>query len=161
VRNIDPPNAHDMQLPWRSQARLPPTFSQRLEDRQFLEMGRAFRATGGLVGGDDLARRLRRHSDQPISTLARWIVERRAVSLAWQAQTMLPVFQFDMSDMTLRPAVIAAVDELKDVFDDWDLALWFARPNAWLFDCAPVDVIAVDGPAVVDAARADRFIAHG
>jgi hypothetical protein len=138
-----------------------PSFQQRLEDRQFLEMEQAFRASGGIASGDELAGRLRRCSEQPISVLARWIVERRAVSFPWQSQTLLPLFQFDLSTMTLRPAVIETVCELKDVFDDWDLAMWFARPNAWLSDSSPVNLIEVDAPAVLNAARADRFIAQG
>jgi len=147
---------------FRPVARRPmPSFQQRLEDRQFLEMEQAFRASGGIAGGDELASRLRRRSEQPISMLARWIVERRAVSFPWRSQTLLPLFQFDLSTMTLRPAVVETVCELKDVFDDWDLALWFARPNAWLSDSAPVNLIEVDTAAVLNAARADRFIAQG
>lgn len=133
------------------------TFTRRLEDRQFLEMERGFAASGGLVCGDELARRLRRYSGQPLSTVARWIVERRAVSLAWEAQTLLPMFQFDRADMTLRTSVTATIHELTDVFDAWHLALWFARPNTRLSGRLPADVIAVDGAAVLDAARAERF----
>lgn len=138
-----------------------PSFQQRLEDRQFLEMEQAFRASGGLASGDELASRLRRCSEQPISMLARWIVDRRAVSFPWRSQTLLPLFQFDLATMSLRPAVIETVCELRGVFDDWDLAMWFARPNAWLSDFAPVNLVDVDTSAVLDAARADRFIAHG
>ena len=161
MRNLDMPSLDDKSVLSATPRRQMLSYSQRLEDRQFLEMEQAFRATGGLVSGDELARRLRRHADQPISTLARWIVERRALSFAWQTRTLLPMFQFDLSDMTLRPTVTAVARELKDVFDDWDLVLWFARPNVWLSDSAPVDLIAADAPAVLDAARADRFIALG
>lgn len=139
----------------------PPAWARWLEDRQFHVMEQAFRATGGVVCGDDLATLVRSRSEQPVSIIARWIVERLAVSFEWQAQTMLPMFQFDLPGLTLRPRVAAVVQELRDVFDDWDLALWFAESNAWLCGAAPVDVIGGDPVAVLDAARADRFIARG
>jgi uncharacterized protein (DUF2384 family) len=63
--------------------------------------------------------------------------------------------------MSRRASVTRIIDELKDVFDNWDLALWFSTPNAWLDHLAPVDLIAIDGQSVHEAARADRFIALG
>jgi hypothetical protein len=71
------------------------------------------------------------------------------------------MFQFDRSDMTLRTDASRIVAELVDTFDSWDLAAWFARPNAWLQDMAPVDRVGIDFSAVLHAARADRFIARG
>jgi hypothetical protein len=134
---------------------------RRTEDRQFVMMESAYLRTGGLVSGDEVARILRRHSGQPISKLARWIVERSIVSFYWNSRTLVPLFQFDRTDMSMRAGTNAVVRELHDVFDDWDLATWFAQPNAWLNDAAPVDVIEEDQPAVVQAARADRYIALG
>jgi hypothetical protein len=80
---------------------------------------------------------VRKRSEQPVSIIARWIVERLAVSFEWQSQTMLPMFQFDLPGLTLRPCVAEVVQELRDVFDGWDLALWFAESNAWLCGAAP------------------------
>ena len=134
---------------------------RRLEDQQFLLMKEGFAASGGLCGGDLVARRMRSQFDQPISMLARWIVTRQAVNILWQSQWMLPLFQFDPATMGVCPAVKQVLAELSDVFDDWDLALWFVQRNAWLDGQAPVTVIATDAPAVRDAARADRFVARG
>jgi len=134
---------------------------QRLEDRQFLAMERAFTGHGGWASGDELARRLRTHFDQPLSTLARWIVGRTIVQIEWQGNTLIPLFQFDMSDMSLQSTVAHLVAELVPVFGDWDLALWFAEPNSWLRDMAPVDVLQTHPLEVVHAARADRFVARG
>ena len=121
----------------------------------------AYRRTGGLVGGAEVALLLRRHSTQPLSLLARWIVTRRLVSYVWQSEILVPLFQFDRHDMSLRRASSQVVDELADTFDDWELAAWFAQPNSWLQDTAPVELIDIDQPAVLHAARADRFIARG
>jgi hypothetical protein len=128
---------------------------------QHSAMADAYRRTGGLLSGDQTVLLLRGHAAQPISRLARWIVGRRIVSYVWQAQTLVPLFQFDRADMSLRNDASQVIDELADTFDDWELAEWFAQPNAWLQGAAPVDLIDADLPAVLQAARADRFIARG
>jgi hypothetical protein len=121
----------------------------------------AFARTGGLSSCDEVTLLLRRRTSQPISMLGRWIVEQRVVSFAWRGDLVLPMFQFDLADMVVRTPVRAVLDELDGTFDDWDLATWFALPNAWLADGAPVDVLDRDSDAVRQAARADRFIARG
>jgi len=125
------------------------------------EVLHAFQRTGGLVSGHELTFLLRGRTSQPISMLARWIVERRVVSFEWHGETLLPMFQFDRADMSVHRDVAAILDELEGTFDDWELATWFALPNAWLKDRSPVDVLALDPNAVRHAARADRFIARG
>jgi hypothetical protein len=130
-------------------------------DARASEVLRAFRRTGGLVSGDELTFLLRGHTSQPISMLARWIVERRVLSFGGHGAYLLPMFQFDRTDMTVRRHVTAILDELEGTLDDWDLATWFALPNAWLGDDAPVDALPLDPQAVLHAARADRFISRG
>jgi hypothetical protein len=93
--------------------------------------------------------------------LARWIVSREVVHFEWRSRTLLPLFQFELSTMRLGPEVTAIVRELEDVFDDWTMALWFAKPNTWLDDAAPAEVIYRDSRAVMNAARTDRFVARG
>jgi hypothetical protein len=134
---------------------------QRLEDRQFLSMQRAFSTHGGIASGDEIVRRLRLRADQPLSTLARWIVGRTIVHIEWQGNTLIPMFQFDLADMSVRATTARVLSELIGVFDDWDLALWFAQPNSWLHDMAPVDALESHPLEVVHAARADRFVARG
>ncbi len=146
---------------YRQVAPRPQASFRRTEDRQFLTMEWAFRRTGGLSTGDEVAQLLRRRLGQPISTLARWIVDREILVFNWQARMLVPMFQFEPSDMSLRHGPVAVVRELVDVLDDWELALWFAQPNEWLNDTAPVDAITVDLASVLEAARADRFIAQG
>src|SRR5258706_1428024 len=90
--------------------------------RQLLAMDRGFSRTGGIACGDEVASMLRKHSDQPISTLARWIVGRTVVSFESQSQLLLPLFQFDLSDMSPRIGVIEVIRELSNAFDDWEFA---------------------------------------
>ena len=63
--------------------------------------------------------------------------------------------------MTVRPGPAKVIGELAPHFDGWELALWFARPNLWIADARPVDLIDECLASVLGAARADRFIAAG
>ena len=124
-------------------------------------MVRVYQRTGGLARSDEVLFLLRRHTSQALSRLARWIVEQRVVSFEWQGQRMLPMFQFDVADMAIRPGAAVVLEELSGTFDDWELAVWFAEPNSWLQGRIPVDTLGVDPGVVLDAARADRFVANG
>jgi hypothetical protein len=143
-----------------SHERIPAAF-RTLEDRQYLVMQHAFRTTGGVVCGDQLAHALRKRVEQPVSVVARWIVGREVVSYAWRSQTMLPLFQFDMPRVVLRSSAAGVIRELKDVYTDWGLAMWFVESNSWLDGATPLATIETDPSAVLDAARADRFVANG
>jgi len=127
---------------------------RRAEARQFATMEHAFGRRGGLVGANEAAWLLRRHAGHPISALARWIAERRVVSFTWQAQLLVPLFQFVPCEMGLRPGVAEATAALVAQHDDWAIALWFAQPNEYLGEHAPLDVIEQDPAAVVRAACA-------
>lgn len=133
---------------------------QTTEDREYREMELAFHASGGLASSDEVTRLLSARTDQPISALARWIVAHELVSFEWNSHTMIPLFQFDMPGMALRPEVTEVIRELAAAMDDWEICLWFARPNAWLGNRAPVDVLDADPRALHDAARADRYLAR-
>jgi hypothetical protein len=124
-------------------------------------MEAAYRRCGGIASGDELAVMLRRWSEQPLSRLGRWIVAREVVSFDCHGTTWLPLFQFEQVSMSLRPEVTVVIEELSDVFDDWELADWFVVPNAWLDGMTPVDALAACPSSLREAARADRFIARG
>lgn len=90
-----------------------------------------------------------------------WIVNRQVIFFEWQSQSWLPWFQFTRIDMTPQPQLKPVFAELMSAYDSWEIASWFVRPNPWLAECLPVDHLLVDLPAVLHAARADRFIANG
>jgi len=129
--------------------------------RQYAEIVDGYRSTGGLTSGDEVARWLRAGNGQPISTLARWIVDRQIVCIEWQGHLQLPLFQFDRTGLGLLPMLQQTMAELAEVFDDWNAAAWFATPNCWLDDARPAEALARRPVEVLDAARADRFIAGG
>jgi hypothetical protein len=60
-----------------------------------------------------------------------------------------------------RPGPAGVIAELSPIFDGWELASWFAKPNLWIADAKPIDLVDECLGAVLGAARADRFIAAG
>jgi len=134
---------------------------QATEAGQYRHMEAAFRATGGISSSDEMVFRLRRHTDQPISCLARWIVDRHVISFDWHGRTMLPVFQFEPSTLVPRAEVTAVIRELVPALSDWEIVLWFAEPNVWLDERAPADAILRNAAAVFDAALAERYLVRG
>jgi len=123
-------------------------------DAHFIALLNAYRASGGLADGAEIAAR------QPVtglSALARAITSRRVVSFDWAGQRWLPVFQFEPGDLAVRPPVGVLIDELSDVLDDWELADWFVEPNAWLRGAPPLQLVGTDFARVHDTARALRF----
>jgi len=134
---------------------------RRIEAQQTEELIQNYRRGGGLLEANALAVRLRDCCDQPISRLARWIVDRDIVVLASHGALLVPLFQFDLVSGQVLGVVQQALDELDGAFDDREIAHWFVQPNCWLDDRWPLDLITSDPVAVVEAARADRFIARG
>jgi Protein of unknown function (DUF2384) len=130
-------------------------------DNTFVEMLAAYRGSGGLARADEVVALLERGGRAGIATLARWIVERSVISFEWQQQTWLPWFQFQRADQQPDPAMRAVFAELGTVYDGWEMAHWFARPNSALGGSAPLQIIATEADAVLHAARADRFVAEG
>jgi len=130
-------------------------------DRQFVAMLRSFRETGGLARGDEVAELLAQRATGDVSRLARWIVTREAIGFDWRGEVWVPLFQFELGSMVLRPEARQVAAELHAVFDAWALAEWFSTPNVWLGERTPADALLTDLPTVLEAARADRFALAG
>jgi hypothetical protein len=128
---------------------------------QFLALRAAYRAHGGLARGDDLARLLEDKQRGDFVALARLIVARQVFGFEWHGCLWMPLFQFELHDLSVREAPRQVLAELGAVFDSWSLATWFTQPNVWLCEQRPIDTLGKNLPAVLDAARADRFIANG
>jgi hypothetical protein len=128
---------------------------------QFKTISQVIELHGGFVNGEEVAARLQLLTDQPLSLLARRLVNRSVLSISWFDQLLIPSFQFDQADMSVRTCCARVFRELHDVFDNWELVLWFATPSVWLGNTTPVERIDVDSDAVLQAARTDRFIARG
>lgn len=129
-----------------------------LDPSRYAELKAALQPHGGIATCEEIVRILYGRMDQPISRLARWIVEREVLSVQWEARIMLPLFQFEPVSMLPRRAVREVAQELAAVLDDGALALWFVRPNDLLDGSAPVDALGGSVPLVVDAARTQQVL---
>lgn len=118
-----------------------------------------FQSSGGAVTGDEIADRLRQVISQPVSLLARWTVDRQVLTFSCCSGLKFPVFQFDFVRGCVRSGVVRAMAELSGALIDDEVARWFVQPNGWLRGATPADSLVCCAPAVLAAARADRFLA--
>lgn len=132
-------------------------------DHDFAAMRYAYRSSGGIARGDDLARFLTDRRCADCDSLAMMMQAGEVFAFQWQRAFWVPMFQFDLHDPAVRvsPPARQVVAELKHEFDGWDIAVWFSRPNQWLRGARPVDVLNTSFAQVLEAARTDRFIAAG
>ncbi|MDR3370946.1 hypothetical protein [Rhodoferax sp.] len=126
---------------------------------RFVNLLNAFRESGGLARASEVASQFQRRSERDISVLGGWLIKRQVIGLEWHSKLWMPLFQFNPSDMSLRAGLAGILAELVVVYNDWDLAGWFAKPNAWLSDGLPADALAVAAPQVLWAARAEHSAA--
>ena len=73
-------------------------------DQLFLGLVDSFQATGGLIWVGDLESMFMLRSSGSTKEFALSIADRQVVHFEWQAQTWLPLFQFDLIRMQARPA---------------------------------------------------------
>ena len=139
-RRVVPPQHH---APTATPAR-PRAWDAIGSDGDFVSMLDAYRRSGGLARACEAINVLEPRRGPDLATLARWIVERRVISFAWQTQTWLPWFQFKCVDRFPDSALELVVAELAAVYDDWEMAHWFARPNSILAGRMPVERVGDD-----------------
>jgi hypothetical protein len=130
-------------------------------DAEFVALHTAYRASGGLASGNELATRLNRNGEGGYASLARYIVGRRVFSLAWNSEFWVPMFQFTPDDLSLRPGLRPVLLELTDVMDGWAIASWFVTPNNTLKGHSPLAMWLSDWPDVFCAARLQRLVMKG
>ena len=121
----------------------------------------AYQLSGGTTRADDLEVMLEEKRKHRFVSVARQIALRDIFSFEWQSQFWVPMFQFYPQDLKVRQEVVRVVHELTSVLDNWTLAVWFTEPNSWLRGRRPVDMMDSHFSDVLNAARADRFVAAG
>lgn len=52
----------------------------------------------------------------------------------------------------MQPGVLTVILELRNVFDEWQLAEWFGHPNSWLSGQSPASAVGRDERIVLEAA---------
>lgn len=121
----------------------------------------SYRSTGGLARAEEVVDQFKCRFGPDVATLAGWIDERAVISFEWRSDIWLPWFQFSRFEMAPHAQLRPVIADLTAVHDPWEMCNWFARPNPWLADRLPVDMLVPDLAAVRHAARADRLIANG
>lgn len=121
----------------------------------------AFKTSGGTARADDFALLLEEKHKGNFISLARRLVSRDIFSFEFHDHYWIPMFQFNLADLSARQDVSRIINELAAVFDNMMLATWFTEPNAWLKCKRPVDLLEDCFSDVLAAARADRFVAKG
>lgn len=152
-------------MPSPSSATLSPAVDDAIEElptrRGFAALLSSYRASGGTARGDDVARLLEDHGLGNFMGLARLIATSEVFGFEWRSTIWIPMFQFNLHDLSVRPSAGKVLAELGAGFDGWARAAWFAQPNSWLQRRKPVDLMSSALPEVLTAARADRFVASG
>lgn len=133
----------------------------RPDDRDFIALKVAYRSSGGIERGDDVARWMESRSTGDFVSLARLIVAGEVFSFEWHRSFWIPMFQFDTADLSLLPAPRLVLVELAPYFDGWSLATWFVAPHGRLGGRRPIDLLATRLADVLAAARSDCTDAGG
>ena len=122
--------------------------------RGFIALLEAFRATGGTAPGEIAGRLLEEHQVGNAVSLAKLIYTGQAFGFEWRDSLWIPMFQFDANDLALKASAQNVLAELSSLCSGWQVASWFAAPNARLYGHSPADRLDSDLEAVLKAAQA-------
>lgn len=131
-----------------------PTPAAVLQARRNAEARSALLNEFGALRSQQIADLAGSQASNRAATANRWRTENRVVAVPWRDELLYPGFQFTAEGRPY-PAVKRALEWLRSdpQTSDWQAALWFAAPTGWLGGRRPVDVLADDPDAVVQAAR--------
>jgi hypothetical protein len=121
--------------------------------RGFIAMLEAFRATGGTASGEVASRLLESHQVANTDSLVDLIFTNQVFGFEWRSKLWIPMFQFDLEDLSLKLGAQQVRAALPSLWYDWVLASWFAMPNTYLDGYRPVDLLESDFDAVLGVAR--------
>jgi hypothetical protein len=127
----------------------------------FITLLNGFRRSGGLQRLSALqATRRNAWRTDVIEALPARVADRNVLGMTWNHEVWVPDFQFDEHGATKQPAA-AVFLELTPSHDPWELATWFVTPSTWLQHVRPMDLLEMAPARVLEAARADRYVANG
>ena len=121
----------------------------------------AYEDAGGIGRGDEIAKLLADHAPGTFISVEQLVADGEIFGFEWEGFLWLPMFQFATRDLAIEAAPRQVRAELGEEFDGWALSAWFVEPNMWLAHRRPIDLIGPHLEAVLQAARADRFVATG
>jgi hypothetical protein len=119
----------------------------------FRDLCESFRATGGIARADDLARLLEDFQCGNFASLARRIASHEILSFSWRGMHWVPMFQFDLRDLSLRPGPQQLLEACGTKCDGWALSCWLATPSDELGGEPPLDILDTDFVGLCAMAR--------
>ena len=131
----------------------------RQRDREFVALLDGYRATGGVARSNAMPQRWHAPEAGTELSLKSLVAARHVFHFHWHDSLWLPMFQFEPHGRRVAAESPQVLAELGTVFDGWALARWFVEPNSWLHEQKPIDLLHRQLPAVLAAARVDRYMA--
>jgi len=119
-----------------------------------IEMRRAYLDAIETLSSIEIHYRTGRTGNNPSEPASRWRKEKRVFGVKAGNAFRFPAFQFG-SDGKPLPNVKAVLEALPDDMNDWDIALWFDSPNAYLDGRLPKDLLSEEETCkvLIEAAR--------
>jgi hypothetical protein len=138
-------------------------------DILFVDLLARYRPWRGLSRYSEVCRMLPAQDGLSCMALAGWVTDRTVFGFEWGSAFWLPTCQFVPNSgqpngqprWEPRTWPRSVCRELAPVFDGWRIARWLVEPNAWLQDRTPIMCVDQHLHEVLEAARADRFVAAG
>jgi hypothetical protein len=130
-------------------------------DAGFIALCAAYRGSGGIARGTDLAHWMAGRGEGDSLALAALIVGRQVFSFDWNGTFWVPVFQLSPRQPAWGAGARQVLAELAPLLDGWQLAAWFVRGNTWLSGQRPLDLLAGQPDRALAAARTDRYVING
>ena len=121
----------------------------------------AYAHAGGIARADEIGRLLADHGPRTFISVAQLVADQDVFGFECDGYFWLPMFQFGPTDLAIKPGPRQIRADLGPEFDGRAVSAWFVEPNVWLRDRRPIDLVDSHLPAVLQAARVDRFVATG
>jgi hypothetical protein len=123
-------------------------------------MLRGYRSSGGVLDAVELETRSRSDGAGVGGAFADWRRDGTLFAFEWRGRAWIPRFQLSPAYLP-RDSVVRICNELRPVFDNWDLSIWFSQRNDALGGHVPADRVSIDPSSVHQAARLERFLGAG
>lgn len=116
----------------------------------------AFLAEVGALTAAEVAQLAGSRAKNSSALASRWRSERRIFAVPWGGELLYPAFQF--ADGEPRPVIAHVLQSFGERPSDWEVALWFATPSAYLpRNARPLERLG-DPDALVAAVHAERTL---
>jgi hypothetical protein len=131
----------------------PPSPAALLQARRNAQARKQLLDEFGALKGVEVADHAGSTAENRSATANRWRHEGRILGVRYQDAIYYPGFQFADDGQPL-PAIRAVLEVLTVAgLSPWEIALWFATRTSALDDGRPIDLLANDPDAVIEAAR--------